>query len=57
MDKQELTKELQKAYQQKEGIIGTMNQIDGIILFLTAKLKEIQAKEIPETPETPRSYC
>lgn len=48
MDKQELTKELQKAYQQKEGIIGTMNQIDGIILFLTAKLKEIQAKEAPK---------
>jgi hypothetical protein len=51
MNQQELTKELQKAYQQKEGIISTMHQIDGIILFLTAKLKEAQAKESKVTEE------
>lgn len=51
MDKQELIKELQKAYQQKEGILVTMNQIDGIILFLNAKLKDIQTKESSETIE------
>jgi hypothetical protein len=51
MNQQELTKELQKAYQQKEGIISTMHQIDGIILFLTAKLKEVQAKESKSTEE------
>lgn len=42
MNKELLTKELQNAYKQRELLVASVNQIDGVILYIDAKLKELE---------------
>lgn len=39
-NKETLIKELQNAYKQRELLVSSVNQIDGVILYIDAKLKE-----------------
>lgn len=51
MNKETLIKELQAAYKQRELIVANLNQIDGVIIYLDAKIKDLAKTSIDSKEE------